>query len=188
IRAPVLSGAARYGRSNGNAERGRVRQRPFATPDVRLAKDEALMGRYILRRLLVSLPALLGVLFACFLLLQVVPTDPAAVIAGPDANAETIAAIRDELGLDRPLLAQFWDYILRVGQGDLGRSIISNKQVVEELGATIGPTVELMVAAMVIAVPIGILHGKFAAVRRGRPTDRVIMAISVAGVSLPIFF
>lgn len=146
------------------------------------------MGRFILRRLLVSLPALLGVLFACFLLLQVVPTDPAAVIAGPDASAATVAAIRAELGLDRPLLVQFVDYIGRVAQGDLGRSIISNRAVLEELGSTIGPTVELMASSMLLAVPVGILLGTLAAVRRGRPADRLIMAISVAGVSLPIFF
>ena len=146
------------------------------------------MAHYILRRLLVSLPALLGVLLACFLLMQVIPTDPAAVIAGPDADAATIAAIRERLGLDRPLLVQFGDYIVRVAQGDLGRSIISNKAVVEELASTIGPTFELMAAAMLLAVPIGIALGTLAAVRRGRPVDRAIMAVSVAGVSMPIFF
>ena len=146
------------------------------------------MAHYILRRLLVSLPALLGVLLACFLLMQVIPTDPAAVIAGPDADAATIAAIRERLGLDRPLLVQFGDYIVRVAQGDLGRSIISNKAVVEELASTIGPTFELMAAAMLLAVPVGIALGTLAAVRRGRPVDRAIMAVSVAGVSMPIFF
>ena len=146
------------------------------------------MARHIVHRLIVSVPALLGVLFLCFLLLQVVPTDPAAVIAGPDARAETIAAIRDELGLDRPLLVQFGDYIVRVLNGDLGRSIISNKSVGEELRATIGPTVELMAGAMLIAVPLGIALGTLAAVRRGRLSDRAIMAVSVAGVSMPVFF
>src|SRR5260221_14287496 len=114
------------------------------------------MGRQIVHRLLVSFPALLGVLFLCFCLLQVVPADPAMVIAGPDAKAETIAAIRDELGLDRPIPLQFAGYIGRVVQGDLGRSIISNKKVTEELAYTIGPTVELMLAAMLIAVPCGL--------------------------------
>jgi ABC-type dipeptide/oligopeptide/nickel transport system permease component len=91
------------------------------------------MGRQIVHRLLISFPALLGVLFLCFCLLQVVPADPAMIIAGPDAKAETIAAIRDELGLDRPIPVQFAEYIGRVLQGDLGRSIISNKMVSEEL-------------------------------------------------------
>jgi len=146
------------------------------------------MGRLIVYRLMISLPALLGVLFLCFCLLQVVPTDPAMIIAGPDAKPETIEAIRRELGLHRPIIVQFGDYILRVLQGDLGRSIISNKKVLEELGDTIGPTVELMLGGMILAVPIGILLGTLAAVKRGTILDRLIMALSVAGVSMPIFF
>src|SRR5215475_13957384 len=103
------------------------------------------MGQQIVHRLLISIPALIGVLFLCFCLLQVVPADPAMVIAGPDAKPETIAAIRQELGL------------------------------------TIGPTIELMVGAMLIAVPTGIALGTLAAVNRGSLADRFIMAISVAG-------
>jgi len=146
------------------------------------------MGRQIAHRLIISVPALLGVLFLCFCLLQVVPADPAVIIAGPDARQETIDAIRLSLGLDRPILVQFGDYILRVASGDLGRSIISNKMVIEELAHTIGPTVELMLGAMLLAVPIGLTLGTLAAVKRGSIVDRVIMAISVAGVSMPVFF
>jgi len=146
------------------------------------------MGRQIVHRLLISMPALFGVLFLCFCLLQVVPADPAMIIAGPDARPETIAAIREELGLDRPIVIQFAEYIGRVIQGDLGRSIISNKRVIEELAHTVGPTFELMIAAMLIAVPAGIALGTLAAVRRGTLIDRGIMAISVAGVSTPVFF
>lgn len=146
------------------------------------------MGPMIARRLLVSMPALVGVLFLCFCLLQVVPTDPALIIAGSDASPEVVAGIRADLGLDRPLLIQFFDYILRVAQGDLGRSIISNKSVMEELQATVGPTTELMVGAMVLAVPLGLVLGTVAAVRRGTLIDRAIVALSVAGVSMPVFF
>ncbi len=146
------------------------------------------MGPQIIRRLIISLPALVGVLFLCFCLLQVVPTDPARIIAGPDARPEEVAAVREELGLDRPIIVQFVEYITRVARGDLGRSIISNKQVLEELAETIGPTAELMVGAMLLAVPIGLLLGTLAAVRRGSLLDRCIMAISVAGVSMPVFF
>jgi ABC-type dipeptide/oligopeptide/nickel transport system permease component len=146
------------------------------------------MGRQIVHRLIISFPAVLGVLFLCFCLLQVVPADPAAIIAGPDAKAETIAAIRLQLGLDRPIIVQFGEYILRVLQGDLGRSIISNKKVIEELANTIGPTVELMVGGMLIAIPCGMALGTLAAVKRGTLTDRAIMAFAVAGVSMPVFF
>ena len=146
------------------------------------------MGPMIARRLLVSMPALVGVLFLCFCLLQVVPTDPALIIAGADASPEVVAGIRKDLGLDQPLLIQFFDYIRRVAQGDLGRSIISNKSVMEELQATVGPTTELMVGAMVLAVPLGLVLGTLAAVRRGSLLDRAIVALSVAGVSMPVFF
>ncbi len=146
------------------------------------------MGPQIVRRLLVSVPALLGVLFLCFCLMQVVPTDPAMIIAGPDASPAAVAAVREELGLDRSILVQFVEYIGRVAQGDLGRSIISRKPVLEELTETVGPTLELMIGAMLLAVPVGLLFGTLAAVRRGRLSDRVIMAISVAGVSMPVFF
>jgi ABC-type dipeptide/oligopeptide/nickel transport system permease component len=146
------------------------------------------MGRQIVHRLIISFPAVLGVLFLCFCLLQVVPADPAAIIAGPDAKADTIAAIRKQLGLDRPIIIQFGEYILRVLQGDLGRSIISNKKVIEELANTIGPTVELVIGAMIIAIPFGMGLGTLAAVKRGTLTDRAIMAFAVAGVSMPVFF
>jgi len=146
------------------------------------------MGRQIAHRLLISIPALVGVLFLCFCLMQVVPADPAMIIAGPDAKKETIDAIRKDLGLDRPIPIQFVEYIVRVVQGDLGRSIISNKKVIEELSQTIGPTVELMLGAMLLAVPIGMSLGTLAAVKRGSVVDRIIMAFSVAGVSMPVFF
>jgi ABC-type dipeptide/oligopeptide/nickel transport system permease component len=142
----------------------------------------------IARRLLVSLPVLVGILFLCFCLMQVAPADPALIIAGADASPEVVAAIRLDLGLDRPLMIQFAEYIGRVAHGDLGRSIISNKSVIEELEATIGPTTELMVGAMLLAVPLGLLLGTIAAVRRGTLLDRAIVALSVAGVSMPVFF
>ena len=146
------------------------------------------MARHIVHRLLVVFPALLGVLFLCFCLLQVVPVDPAAIIAGPDASAQTIAAIRLQLGLDRSILVQFTDYIVRLLHGDLGRSIISNKVVTEELAQTVGPSVELMFGSMLLAIPSGIAFGTLAAAARGSGLDRMIVAISVAGVSMPGFF
>src|SRR5262249_21780957 len=146
---------------------------------------EARVGRQIVHRLLASIPALLGVVFLCFCLLQVAPADPAAIVAGPDAKAETIAAVRVELGLDQPLPVQFGRYVVRLLHGDLGRSIISKKRVVEEIAETIGPTIELMLGALLLAVPIGIGLGTLAAVKRGSMVDRIIMTVAVAGVSMP---
>ncbi|THH35402.1 ABC transporter permease [Aliishimia ponticola] len=142
----------------------------------------------IANRLLISIPVLFGVLLLGFGLLVLVPGDPAIVMAGPTATPEVLAAIRAEMGLDRPLYEQFFSYIGRVLQGDLGRSLISNKTVGSELLSAIGPTAELMFACLIWSIPFGIGLGTLAAVKRGTLIDRIIMAISVAGVSLPIFF
>lgn len=146
------------------------------------------MLRHTLQRLLLVLPVLLGVLLIGFLLMQVVPTDPAQVRAGPTATQDIVQAIRQELGLDQPLWKQFLIYIGRLLQGDLGVSIINNVPVVQELGNTIGPTLELMFASLIWAIPLGMTLGTLGAYFRGSLLDRAIMAVSVAGVSLPVFF
>ena len=146
------------------------------------------MLRHVIQRLLLAVPVLLGVLGIGFLLMQVVPTDPAIVRAGPTATADVVAAIRTEMGLDRPLAVQFGLYLGRLVQGDLGVSIINNIPVAEELGNTIGPTLELMLASLLWSIPLGIAMGTLAATARGRLLDRVVMAVSVAGVSVPVFF
>jgi glutathione transport system permease protein len=146
------------------------------------------MLRHTLQRLLLVLPVMLGVLLIGFLLMQVVPTDPAQVRAGPTATQDVVEAIRQELGLNEPLWKQFVIYIGRLAQGDLGVSIINNVPVTQELGNTIGPTLELMLASLVWAIPLGMLLGTVGAYYRGSLIDRAIMAVSVAGVSLPVFF
>ena len=146
------------------------------------------MLRHALARIGLAIPVLFGVLLIGFLLMQVVPTDPATVRAGPQATAEVVAAIRAELGLDAPIWMQFGKYLGRLAQGDLGVSIINNVQVTQELGATIGPTLELMFAALLWSIPTGIFLGTVAAYWRGSLLDKGIMAISVAGVSVPVFF
>lgn len=146
------------------------------------------MLKHTLQRLLLVLPVLFGVLLIGFLLMQVVPTDPAQVRAGPTATQDVVQAIRQELGLDQPLWKQFAIYIGRLAQGDLGVSIINNVPVTQELGNTIGPTLELMLASLVWAIPLGMALGTVGAYYRGSLIDRAIMAFSVAGVSLPVFF
>jgi glutathione transport system permease protein len=146
------------------------------------------MRRYAMQRIALALPVLFGVLLIGFMLMQVVPTDPATVRAGPQATQEVIAEIRAELGLDRPIWEQFGLYLWRLAQGDLGVSIINNVPVTQELASTIGPTVELMVASLVWSIPLGIFLGTVAAYWRGSLLDRLIMAVSVAGVSIPVFF
>src|SRR3977135_495735 len=146
------------------------------------------MARHIAHRLMISLPVLGGALLSGFLLLQGVPTDPAPVVAGPTATTAEVAAIRQQMGLDQPLWVQFARYLSRVLQLDLGRSMISNRPVSEEIALTFWPTVELMLACLVWAVPLGIALGTLAARRRGTTIDRAIMALSVMGVSVPVFW
>lgn len=137
---------------------------------------------------MISLPVLFGVLLIGFLLLQVVPTDPATVSAGPSATQADIAAIRQQMGLDQPLWVQFGRYLARILQFDLGRSMISNRAVSEEIALTLGPTIELLVACLIWAAPLGVLLGTLAARRHGSWIDRAIMALSVLGVSVPVFW
>ncbi|MEP9367338.1 ABC transporter permease [Xanthobacter sp. VNH20] len=145
------------------------------------------MLRVIVKRLMVSIPVLLGVLFIGFMLLVVVPSDPAAIIAGEGATPEILAGLHHDLGLDRPVMERFALYIARVLQGDLGKSVLNRAPVIDELLRTIGPTAELMFCAMLVAVPLGIGMGTLGAVTRGRWIDRVVMMVSVAGLSMPGF-
>ncbi len=146
------------------------------------------MASHILSRLALSIPVLFGVLLLGFGLLKLVPGDPAMVVAGPMAPPEVVAQIRTQMGLDKPVVIQFALYLARVLQGDLGYSMISNTRVASELLDAIGPTLELMLACLVWSVPLGIGLGTLAAAHRGRALDRVVIAISVLGVSTPIFF
>ncbi|MCI0752681.1 ABC transporter permease [Teichococcus vastitatis] len=146
------------------------------------------MLRHVVQRLLLTLPVMLGVLLIGFLLMQVVPNDPAIVRAGPSATPDVVEALRRDLGLDQPLWVQFGTYLWRLLQGDLGVSIINNVAVTQELGATIGPTLELMFASLFWSIPIGIALGTVAAYFRGSVLDRFVTALSVAGGSVPVFF
>jgi ABC-type dipeptide/oligopeptide/nickel transport system permease component len=146
------------------------------------------MARHAVQRLLMAVPVMFGVLLVGFLLMQVVPTDPAVVRAGPTATPDVIAAIRADLGLERPLHEQFGLYLWRLLHGDLGTSIINNVPVAQELGATIGPTLELMAASLFWSIPLGIVLGTVAAYWRGSLLDRAITAFTVAGGSIPVFF
>ena len=146
------------------------------------------MLRHAIQRLLLAVPVLFGVLLVGFLLMQVVPTDPAVVRAGPTASAEVVEQIRRDLGLDQPIWVQFGLYLWRLLQGELGVPIINNVPVVQELANTAGPTAELMFASLVWSIPLGILLGTIGAYWRGSLLDRLVMAVSVAGVSIPVFF
>ncbi len=145
------------------------------------------MLKHLIQRLLLSIPVVLAVIFLGFALLMLVPSDPAAIIAGENASPETLARIRESLGRDQPVWVQFYHHMLRLAHGDLGKSRVNGTPTVEELGRTIGATVELAVVSLLWAIPTAILLGVVTAMKPGGWADRLIMGVSVLGISAPIF-
>lgn len=145
------------------------------------------MLNYVLKRLLGLIPTLLIVAVLVFLFVHLLPGDPARLIAGPEANAQVIALVRQQLGLDQPLHVQFWHYITHVLQGDFGTSMVSRRPVSEEIASRFLPTLWLTITSMIWAVLFGMAIGIAAAVWRNRWPDRVGMTLAVTGISFPAF-
>ena len=146
------------------------------------------MIRYLLRRLALTVPILLGVSLLVFLMLHSAGGDPAQLILGARADPESIASLRQELGLDRPLLVQYAAFLSGAVRGDFGRSYRSNTPVITEIAARFPATIELAVSAMAIAVVVGVLFGTLAAVRRHAFLDYVSSTVVLLGVSIPTFW
>lgn len=125
---------------------------------------------------------------ATFLMARVVPGDPAQVIAGPHASAATVQSIREQMGLDRPLLVQYGDYMSSLIRGDLGTSTATQRPVAEDLESYFPATLELVSYAFIVALIVGIPLGIMAAVKRGSMIDYLARVISVSGLSLPTFW
>lgn len=145
------------------------------------------MLRLVLSRLAAAIPVMGVVAVFVFLMLRLSPGDPAAILAGDAATPETIAAIRANLGLDKPIPEQFVTWVGQLIQGDLGRSVISRQPVTMMISQRLEPTLSLafttLLFAIMVAVPLGIL----AAWKHGGWLDRGIMALSVTGFSVPVF-
>jgi peptide/nickel transport system permease protein len=145
------------------------------------------MSAYILRRLLATVPVMVVVAVFVFFLLRIAPGDPAAIIAGEDATAEAIAAVRAKLGLDRPMLEQFALWLLRLVQGDLGVSIFSNLPVTRLIAQRLEPTVALTLSTLFVAVALAIPIGVVAAWQVRKLADRLVMIFAVLGFAVPGF-
>jgi peptide/nickel transport system permease protein len=141
----------------------------------------------IARRLAASVLILLGVAAIAFVLLYLLPADPAVQLAGRSATAQTVANIRHELGLDQPLAVQFLSYITHLVQGDLGRSYTQKTEVITLIMARLPATLILMAAGIAVEVTLGLIFGIAAAINRGGAVDRLIMTMSFVGVSAPQF-
>ncbi|SHF75129.1 peptide/nickel transport system permease protein [Kaistia soli DSM 19436] len=144
--------------------------------------------RYVGQRILFSILSLCVLLFITFLLSHVVSGDPAIVAAGPNAGADKIAAVRQEMGLDRPLLVQFWIYCSNILHGDLGTSWFTRQPIASDIIRELPPSLELVFVAMVInlavSLPLGLLTARYA----GTTFDDVVRLVVMAGAGLPIFW
>jgi peptide/nickel transport system permease protein len=145
------------------------------------------MAAYIIRRLLATIPVMAVVAVFVFFLLRLAPGDPAAIIAGEDATAEGIAAVRAKLGLDRPVLEQFAVWLYGLLQGDFGTSIFSNLPVGRLIAQRIEPTLALTLSTLLVAVCVAIPIGVLAAWRARTWVDRAAMVFVVMGFSMPAF-
>ena len=143
---------------------------------------------HIVRTLLLSLITLFGVSVLIFLMLRVLPGDPARVLAGLNASEEQVARLRDQLGLDDSLLAQYWSFITGVVQGDLGQSARTSRPVASEIAVRLPATLILAVVATVIGSVLGITAGVVAAVRRNSLLDHIISSVAMMGVSMPVYW
>jgi peptide/nickel transport system permease protein len=145
------------------------------------------MFAYAVRRILATIPVMLVVALFVFSLLYIAPGDPAAIIAGDQATPADIERIRESLGLDRPYLVRFGDWLWHILHGDLGTSIFTNLPVTHMIAQRIEPTLSLMLLTIVFSIVIAIPLGVLAAWKHGTWIDRVVMVISVLGFSVPVF-
>lgn len=145
------------------------------------------MLAFALRRLLATLPVLAIVAALVFALLRLTPGDPAAIIAGESATGADIAAIRAQLGLDRPLLSQFVAWLLRLVQGDLGQSFFFKTSVATLIGQRLWPTLALACFALLLTVAVAVPLGVLAARWQGSPLDRLVTGAAILGFSVPVF-
>jgi peptide/nickel transport system permease protein len=146
------------------------------------------MGKFIARRLLLLVPILLGLTLLIFIFTRLLPGDPATTLLGERATPENIQLVRESLGLDRPLPEQYLQYMGGLLQGDLGRSFITNRDVVDDFLQRFPATVELAVAALIFAIAAGIPLGMLTAKRRNTWVDSWGTVLSLIGISIPIFF
>lgn len=144
--------------------------------------------RYILQRLLSALVVLLGVTFAVFLIIQLVPGDPARVILGVQANDQNVAALRERLGLNEPFFVQYGNWLWNAFRGDLGKSLITGQEVAPQLLQRLPATLQLAALALLIGMLIAFPVGIISAIRPGSKVDIVASILSQVGVAIPDFW
>ncbi len=149
------------------------------------------MGTYVLRRLVQVIPTLFGVFTILFILAYLMPGDPIRAVLGENyqrLSQETIQGVRDELGLDRPFMVQYVDFLWRTARLDLGKSYILDENVNDIIGYRFPRTIQLMAAAMVVSLLIGLPAGIVSALKQYTWTDSALMVFAILGVSMPVFW
>lgn len=143
---------------------------------------------FLFKRLLQTIPVIIGVTVVVFLIMQMVPGDSAQVLAGEGASEEMIESLRVEYGLDKPLHIQYLDYVGGLMKGDMGTSLKSSKPVYNEIMTRLPITVELAIYSTIITIVLGVIAGIISAVRPNTFADMAIMVIALLGISFPSFF
>ena len=146
------------------------------------------MLKYILKRLALLIPVLLGVSITVFVVMHVFTPDPTSIILGQHANTDQIESLRQQLGLNDPLHVQYWHFLKAALHGDLGTSLITKTSVTEEVLARFPATIELALAAIILASVFGVLIGVISAVKQNSIIDYISMIFALIGVSMPIFW
>lgn len=146
------------------------------------------MKKYLIKRTGLAIGIIIAISMITFLILNIIPGDPVALMLGDMASPETIEKLREQMGLDRPLPEQYVNWILQLVTGDLGNSYFQKKPVLELIGGAFYYTSRLALFAYIIALVIGITSGVVAAVFHGRAVDRILMTVAIAGISAPAFW
>jgi peptide/nickel transport system permease protein len=146
------------------------------------------MRSLVLRRLLLTLPTLLGASLIVFVMVQLAPGDPISILMPPDAGKAEIEAVKEALGLDRPLPVQYLKWLERTLHGDLGRSIATRRPVVDDVLDALENSLILAVASSLLALVPGLALGTLAAFHRGRAIDKLVSAVAITGVSVPHYW
>ena len=145
------------------------------------------MINFLLKRIAYAFLILIGITFITFVLTYIIPADPVRMLAGRSATPETVESIRQQLGLDKPLIIQYLNYLFNLLQGDLGRSYVQKTQVTELIMSRLPATLLLMVGAIFFELLIGLTVGIIASVKRGTNLDKILTTISFVGISAPQF-
>jgi len=146
------------------------------------------MLQYIVKRLLLAIPILIAVVTLVFFVVRMAPGDPAQVILGDSASQESLTALRAELGLDRPMLVQYGEFIFSIMKGDLGNSIIRKQSINSMIAEVLPYTIELTLAGVLVGVILGLPLGVFSAVFRNSAADYGVRIMSLLGLSFPAFY